>query len=42
MEQEARYLQVFELVDNYKVGVDSLEMFDAEGLRLLQYVPSLG
>lgn len=40
MEQEARYLQVLELVDNYQVGVDSLEMFDAEGLRLLQYLPS--
>ncbi|MEN8234256.1 MAG: META domain-containing protein [Actinomycetota bacterium] len=42
MEQEARYLQVLELVDNYKVGVDSLEMFDAEGKRLLQYLPAEG
>ncbi len=37
MEQEARYLEVLGLVTNYRLDATSLEMFDDEGARQLQF-----
>ncbi len=38
MDQEARYLEVLGLVSNFRMDASSLEMFDDEGTRQLQFV----
>jgi len=38
MDQEARYLVVLQEADTYRVDATTLEMFDAEGTRLVQYL----
>ena len=38
MDQETRYLAVLEDADTYRVDSTTLEMFDAEGSRLVQYL----
>ncbi len=40
MTQEARYLELLDLAKTYRVDAGSLEMFDAEGARVLQYLVS--
>lgn len=42
MTQESRYLELLELADTYRVNADVLEMFDADGMRILQYQRSAG
>jgi heat shock protein HslJ len=42
MAQETRYLELLSLASTYRVDAGSLEMFDAEGLRVLQYLASAG
>jgi heat shock protein HslJ len=37
MDQETRYLAVLQEADTYRIDAATLEMFDAEGTRLLQY-----
>lgn len=37
MDQETRYLAVLQEADTYRVDATTLEMFDAEGTRLVQY-----
>ncbi len=38
MNQETRYLTWLEEADTYRVDATTLEMFDAEGTRLVQYL----
>ena len=38
MDQETRYLAVLQEADTYRVDATTLEMFDAEGTRLVQYL----
>ncbi len=42
MTQEARYLELLGLADTYRVDAGALEMFDADGTRVLQYLVSAG
>jgi heat shock protein HslJ len=42
MTQEARYLELLGLAKTYRVDAGSLEMFDTEGTRVLQYLVSAG
>ncbi len=42
MTQEARYLELLGLADTYRVDVATLEMFDADGTRILQFAISAG
>jgi len=42
MAQEARYLELLGLADTYLVDAGTLEMFDADGTRVLQYLVSAG
>lgn len=42
MSQETRYLELLGLADTYRVDAGTLEMFDADGTRVLQYVVSAG
>jgi heat shock protein HslJ len=42
MAQETRYLELLSLASTYRVDAGSLEMFDAEGTRILQYLASEG
>ena len=37
MDQETRYLAALQEADTYRVDATTLEMFDAEGTRLVQY-----
>ena len=37
MDQETRYLAVLQEADTYRIDAATLEMFDGEGTRLLQY-----
>ncbi|MGB5730271.1 MAG: META domain-containing protein, partial [Acidimicrobiia bacterium] len=37
MDQETRYLAALQEADTYRVDAATLEMFDAEGTRLVQY-----
>ncbi len=40
--QETRYLELLGLADTYRVDAGMLEMFDADGTRILQYLVSAG
>jgi len=42
MAQETRYLELLGLAETYRVDSEALEMFDADGTRILQYVRSAG
>ncbi len=42
MAQETRYLELLSLADTYRVDAGTLEMFDADGTRLLQHFRSAG
>ena len=42
MKQEARYLELLDLAETYRVDAGTLEMFDADGTRVLQYLVSAG
>ena len=42
MAQETRYLELLDLADTYRVDAGTLEMFDAEGTRVLQYLRFAG
>ena len=42
MTQEARYLELLGLAETYRVDAGMLEMFDADGTRMLQYLVSAG
>ncbi len=42
MTQETRYLELLALADTYRVDAGTLEMFDADGMRVLQYLVSAG
>jgi heat shock protein HslJ len=42
MTQETRYLELLGLADTYRVDAGALEMFDADGTRILQYMVSAG
>ena len=42
MTQESRYLELLGLADTYRVDAGTLEMFDADGTRVLQYLVSAG
>ena len=37
MDQETRYLSALQLADTYRVDAMTLEMFDDEGTRLVQF-----
>ncbi len=39
--QETRYLELLGLADTYRIDAGTLEIFDAEGMRILQYVRSV-
>lgn len=40
--QETRYLELLTLADTYRIDAGTLEMFDADGTRTLQYLVSNG
>lgn len=42
MTQETRYRDLLALADTYGVGAGTLEMFDTDGTRVLQYLVSAG
>lgn len=42
MAQEIRYLELLGLAETYRIDSEILEMFDADGTRILQYVRSAG
>jgi heat shock protein HslJ len=42
MTQETRYLELLSLADTYRIDAGMLEMFDADGTRVLQYLRSAG
>ncbi len=42
MSQEARYLELLGLADTYRVDAGTLDMFDADGMRILQFAISTG
>ncbi|MEA3511757.1 MAG: META domain-containing protein, partial [Actinomycetota bacterium] len=42
MIQETRYLELLGLAETYRVDAGTLEMFDVDGTRILQYLVSAG
>jgi heat shock protein HslJ len=36
-QQETRYLELLDLADTYRIDAATLDIFDAEGTRILQY-----
>jgi len=40
-QQESRYLELLGLADTYRIDAGALEIFDAEGMRTLQYLRSV-